>query len=103
MKLLTYFALVSSINAGATEDEAYNSSYEDCLAFAATFDNTCADQTTQQDYSSLATATISCTQSGDMRQATCPSHGTKTGDVCTFTRKLCVTCAQAGDVVTIRA
>ena len=43
MKFLTYLALIGISKASSTEDEAYTSSYDDCLAFAATFDNTCAD------------------------------------------------------------
>lgn len=38
-----------------------------------------------------------------MANALCPSHGTKTGTSCVFTRKLCMTCTESGSVVTIRA
>ena len=103
MKFLAYLALISISKTSPTQDEAYTSSYEDCLAFAARFDNTCADQTTQVSYANLDTATMTCEQSGSMSQATCQAHGTKDGTTCTFTRKLCVTCTQSANTVTIRA
>ena len=77
MKFYTYLSLIGACQASASEDEAYTSSYEDCLAFAATFDNTCTDLTTHRNFLNVDEATVTCDQSGAMSQATCPAHGTK--------------------------
>ena len=40
-------------NASATGDDVYGGSLASCQAFAATFNNTCADQSTQTSFMSL--------------------------------------------------
>ena len=53
-------ALLGHVEASSTADESYTNSLADCLTFAAKFDNTCSDQTTQTAYASLATASMTC-------------------------------------------
>ena len=67
---------------------------EDCTAFAELFDNTCDTSAGfEADFTNHAGAEMSCV--GEMR---CPGgSGTETYDSsnpCTWTRKLCVTCAE---------
>jgi hypothetical protein len=42
---------------------------------------------------------MECDQSGDMADALCPSHGTKSGTVCTFERITCVSCVEYDKVI----
>jgi hypothetical protein len=103
MKYTTYLALIGQASASTTENEAYTNSFEDCKAFAARFDNTCGDQTTQLTYANVPTADMSCSNAGTTEDSKCPAHDTSAdAALCEYTRKLCVTCVAAGDDTTIR-
>jgi hypothetical protein len=90
MKLsFTLSLFLGLVTPAESVDETFTDSYDDCLKFASSFDNTCVDQTTALDFASIPTGTVGCNLNGSY----CPSHGTNKADgTCEFTRKLCVTC-----------
>ena len=56
MKLLGIISLfVGCITASSAADETYTDSYQDCLAFAAQFDNTCLDNANAVSFASVPT------------------------------------------------
>ena len=88
----------SKVSASNTADETYTNTLQSCRDFAAQFDNTCTDLTTSQDFASLPTKSITCENIG-----ACPTSGTTSGNSCTWSRKLCVSCFEEGGKVKVRA
>lgn len=61
MKRLTFNLLFGIVyGAPATEDFTFTNSLEDCLKFAAQFDNTCTDFANAVDFASIPTGSNSC-------------------------------------------
>ena len=83
-----------------THTEAYGQSLSDCKAVAAKFRNTCTHGDYDTPATSMATMTSNtetCIQSRD-----CFVDATRSGEVCSWERKLCVTCRDDNGVTKIR-
>jgi len=92
MKYNTYCLLtLSAVNAGVYHDENYDDTLASCLEFADQFDNTCSDLENPVEYNSVETAQFSFDLTKSRPEA-CPANGSVEGDICTWTRLLCVTC-----------
>ena len=92
---------ISTIVLFAYKARAIDNSLSDCLATAALFDNTCSSTSTPVDIASHAGSEMSCI--GTM---SCPEGSVQatytSGNPCTWTRKLCVTCADVSGVTEMR-
>ena len=101
MKYNTYIFLIGTSMA---IDAAYDDSLGGCLSFAAEFDNTGCDQQTQYDYADVPTASHSYDTTGlSFTSDACPANGSVNGDgLCTYTRKLCITCFDESGQIRIR-
>ena len=62
--IIALFLGASQVTASNTADETYTNTLASCRLFAAEFENTCSDLTTSQDFSSLATADVTCSNVG---------------------------------------
>ena len=85
-----------------TEDENYNSTLASCLEFAAKFDNTCESQSDHGDFASIPSIEVKC--GGYFGE--CPEQGTVSGEsgseICSFQRKLCISCYDDNGVTKIK-
>ena len=75
------------VKGSATSDDVYDGSLKSCQAFASTFQNTCADQSTQTPLWNVTGQNMTCSGA-----VSCTSINATSSGVCNYTRVLCVTC-----------
>ena len=95
-KSLAIALLLNEVQASATADDSYAATLAGCNAFAATFANTCTAAAAST--SAVTGASFSCAVGTNM----CTNQAATSSSTCTFTRRLCVTCATVNSVVQIR-
>lgn len=92
---MTIAILFGYAQSQTTSDLTVDNTLAGCKTFASQFANTCtAVASAAKD---IPTASMTC-----KNVVKCPTHGTTSGENCTFTRKLCVTCRESGGKVYIR-